>query len=98
MDLDDFTPAGAGSLRDPYGTRPLIHNGQTVATFSTPELNLDARYRQVHLRSALRPGHGFEHEPLDSAEKTSQHTAQNAAAFDHAEASRMIRSALRPGS
>lgn len=92
MDLDDFVPAGGGSLR----TR-VVHNGQTVGTFSTPALNLDEHYRQTRLRSALRPGHGLEHEPVDGAERASQHTAQHAAQFNHAETSRMIRSALRPG-
>lgn len=91
MDLDDFVPAGGGSLR----TR-VVHNGQTVATFSTPALNLDEHFQQAHLRS-LRPGHGLEHEPLNQAERASEKTAQNAAGFDHAETSRMIRSALRPG-
>jgi hypothetical protein len=48
-------------------------------------------------RRSPAPGHGFEHEPLDDAEKASQHTVQNAATFDHAVTSAMIRAALRPG-
>jgi len=41
------------------------------------------------------PGHGFEHEPLDNAEKSSQHVAQDAATFSHPEAAASIRGALR---
>lgn len=33
------------------------------------------------LRDALRPGRGFEHEPVDGAERASQHSAVNAATF-----------------
>ena len=43
--------------------------------------------RRAHL--PVGPGHGFEHEPLDDAERASQHVAQSAAS---------IRGTLRPGS
>jgi hypothetical protein len=44
--------------------------------------------------SALRPGHGIEHEPTNDAEKASQRTAQQAA---HIAAGQQVRSALRGG-
>lgn len=47
MDIQDFVPAGAGSLR----AGPVIHHGQQVATFSTPEVNHDEVWQ-----SALRGG------------------------------------------
>lgn len=37
------------------------------------------------LRDALRPGRGFEHEPVDGAERASRRTAQNAATFSRTE-------------
>jgi hypothetical protein len=57
----------------------------------------------------LRPGHGFEHEPVDRAERDAQHTAQDAAsdtqdenqapayAFNHAQVASGIRQSLRYG-
>jgi hypothetical protein len=48
-------------------------------------------------RQSMRPGHGFEHEPTDAAEKAAQHVAQNAYRYSHAETSAAIRAALRPG-
>ncbi len=48
------------------------------------------------LTRRARPGHGLEHEPVDDAERAAQHTAQNAATFDHATTARAIRAALRP--
>jgi hypothetical protein len=48
-------------------------------------------------RQSTRPGHGFEHEPTNAAEKAAQHVAQNAATFNHATTAASIRAALRPG-
>jgi hypothetical protein len=47
-------------------------------------------------RRALRPGHSFQHEPLDGAEKASQHVVQNTATLAHAATASAIRAALRP--
>jgi hypothetical protein len=41
-----------------------------------------------------RPGHGLEHEPVDQAERNSEHTVQHAAFTNTAS---QIRAALRPG-
>lgn len=88
--MQDFVPTGGGSLR----ARREIHAGRQVATFTTPAtLNPDGTWERA-------AGHGFEHEPLDNAEKAAQHTvrriAQPGEAFDLRETPRQVRSALRP--
>lgn len=103
MDINDFTPANSGSLSAPAAPRPI----QSVATFSPPrQLQLDEIWhgqRATALTSdgsqgdpygSARPGHGLEHEPVDTAERESQDTAQG---FDLHGAAGSIRAALRPG-
>lgn len=56
-----------------------------------------------HLLQPRQPGQGFEDEPTDDAEKSSQNLASNAAqaqqamTFDHAQAMNNVRGALRGG-
>ncbi|WP_300609943.1 hypothetical protein [Trebonia sp.] len=105
MDMDDFTPALGGSLRIPV----TAHRGQVVAQFTVPATPHPDELWNAHTRMTdatrdgsqgdplgdYRPGHGLEHEPLDDAEKASQHTAQNA--WSLTETARGIRAALRGG-
>jgi hypothetical protein len=100
VDLDDLTPAGT-SLRG--ALRPAMR--EPVATFTPPpDLALDAIWHGQRTNDVTRdgiqgspfgyqPGHGFEHEPVNRAERASQQTVQTIA--DHAAG---IRAALRPGS
>jgi hypothetical protein len=101
MDLEDLTPAG-GSLRVPV----IGHRGQVVAQFTvsaTPRPDelwehgkraTDATRdgTQGSPMGSYRQGHSLEHEPVDKAERGSQHVVQ-----DVAEHAARIRAALRPG-
>ena len=106
MDLDTLVPAGGGSL-----SRPVLGpRRQIIGTFTpaqTPDpgdlwepltrtTGITAGGQQGDPFGGYRPGHGLEHEPLDSAEKAGQHTAQSAYSF--AETAGQVRAALRPGS
>jgi hypothetical protein len=101
MDLDDLTPAGGGSLRRPVAGP----HGQVVATFSAPQTpdpaelwepftRMNDRTRNASQGNPFgRPGHSIEYEPVDRAERNSEHTVQTVAG--HAA---IIRAAIRPGS
>lgn len=101
MDLDDFTPAGGGSLRDQYGTR------EPVATF-TPTRYTHPDEHWSPIGGELDPGRMTSPSPSISPVKfgstTAQHDGeQNRASadvgdgFDLQTTARTIRSALRPG-
>jgi hypothetical protein len=100
MDLDDLTPVGGSSLRGPAA--PAVR--EPVATFTlTRAVHPDEIWspRGSEIASPQRPlspapGHGFEHEPVNRAERDAQQTAQNAgqSLADHAAS---IRATLRPG-
>jgi hypothetical protein len=104
MNIDDFTPTNGGSL-----SRPVLGpHREPVATFTpTRAVHPDELWEPLSRTNDMtrdapqgaplgyRPGRSLEHEPLDSAEKAGQHTAQTA--FDHVQAAGDIRSALRPG-
>ena len=104
IDDPDLTPAG-GTL-----SRPVLGPHRVpVATFTpaqtphpdaiweplTRTTGMTADGQQGDPFGGYRPGHGLEHEPLDSAEKARQRTVQSAYSF--AETADQIRSALRPG-
>jgi hypothetical protein len=105
MNLDDLTPDGGGSLRRPV----LGPHGRAVATFTahetpdpaslwTPFTRTTEQTRDGQQGSPLggyQPGHGLEHEPLDRAERDSDHLVQNV--YSHAQTARQIRAALRGG-
>lgn len=87
MDLDDFTPAGAGSLR----SRPVSHAGQKVATFTPPRtLHPDEiwnpRSTEIYGHRPWRPGSEAEHRQAEHADQA-----------PHEQTARMVRSALQPG-
>lgn len=105
MDLDTLVPAGGGSL-----SRPVMGPHRVpVATFTpaqTPHpdaiweplsrvTGMTADGQQGDPLGGYRLGHGLEHEPLDTAEKDSEHTVQKA--FSLHDTVGQIRSALRPG-
>ena len=104
MDLDTLVPDGGGSL-----SRPVLGpHGRPVATFTPPpDLALDEIWHGGRTTDLTRdgtqgapfgqPGHALEHEPLNQAEKDSEHTVQKAAR-PHIEAATQVRAALRPGS
>jgi hypothetical protein len=106
MDLDTLVPAGGGSL-----SRPVLGpHRRVVATFTPTQTPDPADLWQPFTRTTdmtrdapqgaplgYRPGHGQEHEPVDLAERNSEHTVQNAVR-PHEETARSIRTALRrPG-
>lgn len=101
MDLDTLVPAGGGSL-----SRPVLGPHRVpVATFTpAPDLALDEIWHGGRTTGMTRdglqgapfgPGHSIEHEPLDTAEKDSEHTMHKA--FSLHDTGGQIRSALRPG-
>jgi hypothetical protein len=86
VDMDDLTPAGAGSLRD----RTHRVGRQTVATFTPP--------RTVHPDEIWNP-RGAEitgHRPWRSASKAHHQEPKHAEHTPHQETARMVRAALRP--
>jgi hypothetical protein len=103
IDDPDLTPTG-GTL-----SRPVLGpHRRVVATFTPTQTPDPADLWEPFSRTTdqardgqqgdplggYRPGHGIEHEPVDDAERASQHTVQR---FDHVQAANQIRSALRGG-
>lgn len=94
MDLDDFTPAGGGSLREPLGTF-------TQTQYVHPDVHWNP------LGGEFQQGHGLTLAPATSPVKFGSATAQQDAEpgrpgadtgdFDLQATSRTIRSSLRPG-
>ncbi len=87
MDMDEFTPAGSGSLR--CGTHRV--GRQTVATFTeTRTLHPDEiwgpRSREIYGHRPWRPGSQADHREPTHAKQA-----------PHEDASRTVRAALRPG-
>ncbi len=83
MDLDDFTPAGAGSLRG-----RVLHAGQQVATFTPteaphPDDIWSPRNREIYGQRPWRA-------------QPRQDRKAGHAEHPHGETARMVRSALRP--
>lgn len=104
MDLDTLVPAGGGSL-----SRPVLGpHRQAVATFTQTETphpddiweplsrvtGMTADGQQGDPLGGYQPGRSIEHEPVDDAERDSQHTVQRAYSF--AETAGQVRAALRP--
>jgi hypothetical protein len=81
MDLDDFTPAGGGSLRDQYGTR------EPVATFT------EALF--THPDDIWHPLGGELDQSRPQRAPPRQDRKAGHAEHPHAETARMVRSALR---
>lgn len=85
MNLEDLTPAGGGSLRALVASPAC----EPVATFTRPVVqHPDETWnpRGSEIAPPQRPltpapAHGFEHEPVNRAERAAQHTAQNASDF-----------------
>lgn len=86
MDLDDFTPASGGSLRD--GTHRVGH--QRVATFTVPAVR-----HPDHIWNP-RGGEITGHRPWRSASKADHQEPKHAEHTPHQETARMVRAALRP--
>jgi hypothetical protein len=103
IDDEDLTPSGAslplpvavnGQTVGTFTTPAYKHPDDLWQPFTRPtSQSSDGSQGSPlgSLRDALRPGHGFEDEPTDDAEKASQRTAQ------HIAAGQQLRSALRGG-
>jgi hypothetical protein len=97
MDLDDMTPAGGGflrrAIRGPHGrpvatfTAPATPDPSDIWEPFTRPTSATADGTQGDPLGGYRPGRSIEHEPVDNAEKASEHTARAAA---------QIRAALGP--
>ena len=86
MDMDEFTPAGSGSLRD--GTHRV--GRQTVATFTEA--------RTVHPDQIWNPiGRELEPRPKRSRSRGDRRKDGLADLTPHEEVAGQVRAALRPG-
>ena len=89
MDIQDFAPAGGGSLRG----RPVIHAGQQVGTFTDTQT--------THPDEIWNDAIGGEREhdqPKGSRPRQDRRKAEHMERLPHEEAASQIRAALRPGS
>jgi hypothetical protein len=93
MDLDDFTPAGGGSLR-----QPLIHNGQSVATFTTPTPHQDEIWSASTMPVDDQDGPAQDETRQQRRARPGRPGNDTGDAFHLQGTSKMIRWALRPGS
>ncbi len=89
MNIDEFAPAGGGSLR----ARSVVHSGQTVATFTeTPLIHDEIWQNSAGLNNEFHTARSGASAAQQEEEKPGQSMG---GAFDFPSAARTIRSALR---